>query len=128
MPTIAASRITFLPSEDGRAAVTVVASERRTLPRGRVGWGLAALTAGFRREARLDVRSPLGEGEAWTIAHRRITNGGTLGAGVPLVAIFLGTQPDQHGPLGSGRSEIVGSLGYTPSVANVRAAVEKIAP
>src|SRR5437016_6017604 len=35
--------------------------------------------------------------------------------GVPLVAIFLGTEPGQHGPLGSGRIEIVGALGERPS-------------
>ena len=48
--------------------------------------------------------------------------------GVPLVAIFLGTEPGQHGPLGSGKIEIVGALGDMPSVADVRAAVERIAP
>src|ERR1043165_9181255 len=48
--------------------------------------------------------------------------------GVPLVAIFVGTEPGQHGPLGSGRIEVVGGLGETPSVSDVRAAVERIAP
>ena len=47
--------------------------------------------------------------------------------GVPLVAIFTGTEPGQHGPLGAGRIEIVGALGATPSVEDVRAAVERIA-
>ena len=28
--------------------------------------------------------------------------------GVPLVAIFVGTEPGQHGPLGAGKIEIVG--------------------
>jgi len=41
-------------------------------------------------------------------------------------AIVVGT--GQHGPLGSGKIEIVGTLGEMPSVADVRAAVEKIAP
>ena len=48
--------------------------------------------------------------------------------GVPLVAIFIGTEPGQHGPLGSGKIDIVGALGEMPSVSDVRAAVERIAP
>jgi heptosyltransferase-1 len=47
---------------------------------------------------------------------------------VPLVAIFVGTEPGQHGPLGSGKIEIVGALGATPSTADVCAAVARIAP
>jgi len=46
--------------------------------------------------------------------------------GVPLIAIFLGTEPDQHGPLGSGRIEIVGARGVVPSPNDVCAAVERI--
>jgi heptosyltransferase-1 len=46
--------------------------------------------------------------------------------GVPLVAIFLGTEPGQHGPLGSGKIEIVGALGNVPSVDDVRAAVDRL--
>jgi heptosyltransferase-1 len=45
---------------------------------------------------------------------------------VPLVAIFVGTEPGQHGPLGAGKIEIVGTIGHTPSVSDVRAAVERI--
>ena len=48
--------------------------------------------------------------------------------GVPLAAIFVGTEPGQHGPLGSGKIEIVGALGAMPTVAEVGAAVERIAP
>ena len=47
--------------------------------------------------------------------------------GVPLVAIFVGTQPGQHGPLGSGRIEVVGARGEMPSVEDVGAAVGRIA-
>jgi heptosyltransferase I len=46
--------------------------------------------------------------------------------GVPLAAIFLGTEPGQHGPLGSGKIEIVGALGDMPSVNDVRAAVDRL--
>jgi heptosyltransferase-1 len=48
--------------------------------------------------------------------------------GVPLVAIFVGTEPGQHGPLGAGKIGIVGALGQMPSVSDVRAAVERIEP
>jgi heptosyltransferase-1 len=48
--------------------------------------------------------------------------------GVPLAAIFIGTEPGQHGPLGTGKIEIAGTLGTMPSAADVRAAVERIAP
>jgi heptosyltransferase-1 len=48
--------------------------------------------------------------------------------GVPLAAIFVGTEPGQHGPLGSGKIEIVGALGAMPTVAEISAAVERIAP
>ena len=47
---------------------------------------------------------------------------------VPLVAIFVGTEPGQHGPLGAGKIEIAGALGVMPSAAEVCAAVERIAP
>jgi heptosyltransferase-1 len=48
--------------------------------------------------------------------------------GVPLAAIFVGTEPGQHGPLGAGKIEIVGTLGQMPPVSDVRAAVERIEP
>jgi len=48
--------------------------------------------------------------------------------GVPLAAIFVGTEPGQHGPLGAGKIEIVGALGQMPPVSDVRAAVERIEP
>jgi len=48
--------------------------------------------------------------------------------GVPLAAIFVGTQPDQHGPLGSGKIEIVGALGARPTVEQVSAAVDRMSP
>jgi lipopolysaccharide heptosyltransferase I len=48
--------------------------------------------------------------------------------GVPLAAIFVGTEPGQHGPLGAGKIAVVGTLGEMPSVSDVRAAVERIGP
>ena len=46
--------------------------------------------------------------------------------GVPLVAIFVGTEPGQHGPLGSGLIEIVGALGEMPTVDEVAGAAQRI--
>jgi heptosyltransferase-1 len=46
--------------------------------------------------------------------------------GVPLVALFLETEPGQHGPLGAGKIEIVGARGQVPSVDDVQAAVARI--
>ena len=48
--------------------------------------------------------------------------------GVPLAAIFVGTEPGQHGPLGAGKIEIVGAFGQTPSVGDVHAATTRIEP
>src|SRR4051812_46523004 len=48
--------------------------------------------------------------------------------GVPLVAIFVGTEPGQHGPLGAGKIEIVGTVGAIPSVDEVTAAADQITP
>jgi heptosyltransferase-1 len=48
--------------------------------------------------------------------------------GVPLAAIFIGTEPVQHGPMGAGSIEIAGTLGAMPSVLEVGAAVGRIAP
>ena len=48
--------------------------------------------------------------------------------GVPLAAIFVGTEPGQHGPLGAGKIEVVGALGEMPSVSAVDAAVARVAP
>jgi heptosyltransferase-1 len=48
--------------------------------------------------------------------------------GVPLAAIFVGTAPGQHGPLGAGKIEVVGALGTMPTPDEVSAAVERIAP
>ena len=43
-------------------------------------------------------------------------------------AIFIGTEPGQHGPLGANRIEIVGALGIMPTIEEVNAAVDRIAP
>jgi heptosyltransferase-1 len=47
--------------------------------------------------------------------------------GVPLVAIFVGTEPVLTGPVGQGPIAVVGGKGELPSVADVMAAIERVA-
>ena len=46
--------------------------------------------------------------------------------GVPLVGIFCGSEPALTGPVGSGRIEVVGGKGVTPSVDEVLAAFKRV--
>ncbi len=46
--------------------------------------------------------------------------------GVPLVAVFAGTEPGLYGPMGAGPIAIVGGKGDMPAVDDVTAAVETI--
>jgi heptosyltransferase-1 len=46
--------------------------------------------------------------------------------GVPLVGIFLGSEPGLTGPLGPGKIAVVGRAGTTPSVAEVLAALGRV--
>jgi len=48
--------------------------------------------------------------------------------GVPLVAIFTGSKPDLTGPVGNGPLTVLGAHGEPPSLAEVHAAVARIAP
>lgn len=47
--------------------------------------------------------------------------------GVPLVAIFVGSRPALTGPVGNGPMEVLGEHGAPPSLAEVDAAVQRIA-
>jgi heptosyltransferase-1 len=47
--------------------------------------------------------------------------------GVPLVAVFVGSEPGLTGPRGNGRIEILGAKGAPPAAAEVIAAIERIA-
>jgi heptosyltransferase-1 len=46
--------------------------------------------------------------------------------GVPLVAIFVSTEPGLTGPMGPGPIAVVGGKGAMPSVAEVRAALDRV--
>jgi heptosyltransferase-1 len=47
--------------------------------------------------------------------------------GVPLVAIFAGSQPHLTGPVGSGPLAVLGRQGAPPSVSEVHEALQRIA-
>jgi heptosyltransferase-1 len=70
---------------------------------------------------------------ARTIASAQCVFGGDTGLvhlaavfGVPLVAIFSGTDPALTRPIGAGPIEVVGAKGVTPSIEDVSSALEKI--
>ena len=46
--------------------------------------------------------------------------------GVPLVAIFLGSEPGLTGPMGQGPLAVVGGKGEVPSVGDVTSALESL--
>jgi heptosyltransferase-1 len=46
--------------------------------------------------------------------------------GVPLVAIFVGSEPSLTGPMGQGPIAVVGGKRELPSVADVKAALERL--
>ena len=46
--------------------------------------------------------------------------------GVPVVGIFLGSEPGLTGPLGGGKIAVVGSAGVAPSVAEVLGALDRV--
>ena len=46
--------------------------------------------------------------------------------GVPLIAIFSGSEPNLTGPRGTGKIEIVGGNGMAPSADEVAKAIERM--
>jgi heptosyltransferase-1 len=103
-----------------------------------VPWGSAAerarssaICAAVARASSPD-RRPLGEVAA-LIAGARFVVGVDTGLvhlaaalGVPLVAVFAGTEPGLYGPMGAGPIAIVGGKGGAPAVGDVMAAVDRI--
>ena len=91
---------------------------------------IAARVAG----ARVAERQPLGE-VARLIAGASFVVGVDTGLlhvaaalGVPLVAVFAGSNPGLTGPVGAGPMTVLGTVGNPPAVADVARAVECIAP
>jgi len=83
--------------------------------------------------AQVPARRPLDE-VARLIAGARLVVGVDTGLAhlaaalsVPLVAVFVGTEPGLYGPMGAGPIAVVGGNGTPPSVTEVAAAAEKVA-
>jgi hypothetical protein len=70
LPTAAATGLRFQPVADSRVTVEATAIELPLVPRGWPAWLALATTSAFRREVQLDVSSPAGAGDLWTMAHR----------------------------------------------------------
>jgi heptosyltransferase-1 len=103
-------------------------------------WGSAAERARSERiaarlpRARVPERAPL-DAVARLVAGAALVVGVDTGLmhlaaalGVPLVAIFTGSKSGLTGPVGAGPIAVVGAEGEAPTVEQVRAAVEKVAP
>ncbi len=103
-------------------------------------WGTAAERARSERlasalpQARVAERKPL-DAVARMIAGASLVVGVDTGLlhmaaalGVPLVAIFAGSDPRLTGPMGSGPIEIVGRRGCQPSARDVMTALERMRP
>jgi len=91
--------------------------------------GIAARLPG----ARVPARAPLDQ-VAKLIAGAQLVVGVDTGLlhlaaalGVPLAAIFTGSEPGLTGPVGSGPIEVLGGNGAPPSVGAVKEAVDKLA-
>jgi heptosyltransferase I len=92
-----------------------------------------AASAGAPRPDRVPDRRPLDEVAA-LIAGASLVVGVDTGLvhvaaalGVPLVAIFIGSEPGLTGPLGSGPIDVVGGKGATPDPAEVLRALDRVA-
>jgi heptosyltransferase-1 len=92
----------------------------------------AAQIAAATPNARVADRQPV-EGMARLIASAECVVGGDTGLvhlaaalGVPLVAIFSGSDPALTRPLGAGPIEVIGAKGLIPSVDEASVALEKI--
>jgi hypothetical protein len=84
IPSIQMSRVRYSPRENGTANVDVAVLERTVVPKTWPSLAAAGLYAATMREARLDVASPTGNGELWTV-------GGRWLPGRPRVSVSLAT-------------------------------------
>jgi hypothetical protein len=74
LPSMKQVGLTFQPRADGAADVRAALVERAVLPQGALGWAAVGVNAGFRREVRIPVSSPFGQGETWDIRYRWAAN------------------------------------------------------
>jgi predicted double-glycine peptidase len=70
LPSAVLTRLRYRPVAGGLAEIDAVVVERPTVPRGAVPVAAMAARAWLDRELRLDVATPTGSGELWTVAWR----------------------------------------------------------
>ena len=70
LPSVQISRVSYSPRESGSASIDVAVVERPLVPHTWPSLVAAGITAAAAREARIDVASPSGQGERWTLSGR----------------------------------------------------------
>lgn len=87
LPSAAATRLRYLPTEGGRAQIEATVVERSTVPRGLLPLGAVALRMAAQRELRLEVAAPTGSGELWSVAWRRWAPGSRFSFAVSVPSV-----------------------------------------
>jgi predicted double-glycine peptidase len=70
VPAVQLSRVDYSPRENGSAMVNVAVVERPLLPLSPAELAATAMYAATQREAQINVSSPSGNGELWTVSAR----------------------------------------------------------
>ena len=70
VPAVQLSRVDYSPRENGSATVNVAVVERPLLPLSPAELAATAMYAATQREAQINVSSPSGNGELWTVSAR----------------------------------------------------------
>jgi len=70
IPGVSSTRVVYLPSENGSAAVNVEITERSRVPRGFAGWATVGGGGALSDEARVDFANLPSYGEVWAIGYR----------------------------------------------------------
>jgi hypothetical protein len=70
VPAVQLSRVDYSPRENGSATVNVAVVERPMLPSSPAELAATAIYAATQREAQVNVSSPSGNGELWTVSAR----------------------------------------------------------
>jgi hypothetical protein len=91
LPSVVASRVTYVPGEDDLATVSASVVERPLLPAGLVPLGALALRAATDRELPIALTSPSGGGEVWSVGWRWWTGRPRLAVALAAPSPFGGT-------------------------------------
>ena len=91
LPSVQISRVSYSPRESGTASIDVAVVERPLLPNTWPSLVAASITAATAREARIDVASPSGQGERWTLSGRWWAGRPRVSARVATPQLWRGT-------------------------------------